>query len=178
MQTTKKWWAAMVFLALSTLTWGEHAFGLERDAVELRQINCIATAIWHEARSESEIGQAAIAWVIMNRVQNGFADSPCAVVFQTHTIYNKEINKRIRVCQFVWHCDSRTRAPNRNSDLWEKIEKIAYDVYVMGTYYGVLPANTVFFHSRFINPRWGYHRVATIGNHIFYSRRPPRKVNT
>ena len=33
-----------------------------------KQIECLATNIYHEARSESTIGKIAVAWVTVNRV--------------------------------------------------------------------------------------------------------------
>lgn len=42
---------------------------------------CLTMAIYHEARSEPLVGQAAVAMVIMNRVaSNKFPDDVCSVV--------------------------------------------------------------------------------------------------
>lgn len=175
MKSTDLLSALRVFLAYSVLTLSGSVWGFEREPTpDWSQIGCIATAIWHEARNESERGQAAVAWVIMNRVSQGFAHSPCSVVYQTHTVYNSQTKTRQRFCQFEWHCNRRVRPPNTETLEWERVQDIAFRVFVAGEYTGVLPPNTVFFHSRTVNPGWRYTRVAVIGNHVFYSRRPVR----
>lgn len=143
--------------------------------VDPKQLDCVATAIWHEARSESITGQAAVAWVILNRVRMGFARTPCSVVYQTHTVYNAERDEHVKSCQFSWHCDPEVGRPNPNSHAYKRIINLAHDVMAHNAYENVIPPTTVFFHSKRVNPKWRYHQVATIGNHVFYSRRPPRK---
>lgn len=47
------------------------------------QIDCIATAVYHESRGESITGQMAVAHVIMNRVNSKrYPNTPCEVVYQ------------------------------------------------------------------------------------------------
>ena len=44
---------------------------------------CLQLAIYHEARGEPELGQIAVAQVILNRVSSEpFPDTPCGVVYQ------------------------------------------------------------------------------------------------
>lgn len=146
----------------------------EVKTVDSRQLDCVATAIWHEARSENVLGQAAVAWVVLNRVRLGFAKTPCAVVYQTHTVYNPNNDTHEKSCQFVWHCDPNTKQPNKNSHAYATIKNLAYDIMANRAYEYIVPPSTVFFHNRTVNPRWRYYKVATIGNHVFYSRRPVR----
>ncbi len=48
-----------------------------------KQINCLATAIYYEARGESTQGQKAVASVVINRVKSPrFPKTPCAVLYQ------------------------------------------------------------------------------------------------
>ncbi len=48
-----------------------------------KQIHCLATAIYYEARGESLQGQRAVASVVINRVNSPrFPKSPCAVLYQ------------------------------------------------------------------------------------------------
>ena len=66
---------------------------------------CLAFNIYHEARSQSTIGQLAVAQVVMNRVDDDrFPDTVCEVVKQavTHKGTNKPILHR---CSFSWWCD-------------------------------------------------------------------------
>jgi spore germination cell wall hydrolase CwlJ-like protein len=46
-----------------------------------KEIDCLARAIYHEARGESEIGKKAVAIVTINRVNNSmFPNSICRVI--------------------------------------------------------------------------------------------------
>lgn len=48
-----------------------------------RALDCLATAIYYEAASESDDGQRAVAQVILNRVRNpAFPATVCGVVYQ------------------------------------------------------------------------------------------------
>ena len=59
---------------------------------------CLAQAVYFEARSEPEEGQAAVAQVVLNRAMSGlYPGSVCGVVFQ-----NQE---RRDACQFSFACD-------------------------------------------------------------------------
>ena len=47
------------------------------------QVECLAQAIYSEARGESAEGKRAVGHVIMNRVKSSkFPDTPCAVIKQ------------------------------------------------------------------------------------------------
>lgn len=51
----------------------------------LSEEECLATAMYHEARGEGELGMKAVAYVIYNRTQNPkWPKSVCGVVLQAH----------------------------------------------------------------------------------------------
>ena len=62
------------------------------------QHNCLTTAIYFESRSESALGQLALALVVLNRAQTS-RSSVCGVVY-------KGAN-RINACQFSFACDGK-----------------------------------------------------------------------
>lgn len=68
------------------------------------QTQCLAQAIYFEARSEPLEGQLAVGQVVMNRVEsNAYPDTTCEVVFQ---------NERMRHrCQFSFACDGKSDRP-------------------------------------------------------------------
>jgi len=136
--------------------------------VDKKQLACMAKNIFYEAGSESIKGQAAVAIVVMNRVNHGFASNPCNVVYQKTIVNNKTI------CQFSWVCEGKGE-PNKNSHRYKVAEQVAYEVMVMNQYTDVVPKSALFFHSINIDPLWPYKKVATIGGHVFYSK---TKVNT
>ena len=136
---------------------------MNTNLVDMKQLNCMATNIYYEAGKESIKGQAAVARVVMNRIQHGFAKSVCAVVYQKTVIEDKII------CQFSWVCEGK-EGPNKNSYRYAVAKQVAYDVMVNGMYKDVVPKSTLFFHAITVNPLWPYKQVAIIGNHVFYSK--------
>ena len=64
------------------------------------QLQCLAKAIYFEARGESEKGQLAVGRVVLNRVESGaYADTICGVVVQG--------SERPNSCQVSFACDGR-----------------------------------------------------------------------
>jgi spore germination cell wall hydrolase CwlJ-like protein len=131
--------------------------------VDAKQIACLAKNIFYEAGHESIQGQAAVARVVMNRVNHGFGKTPCQVIYQ-----KTRIEDRI-ICQFSWVCENKPD-PNKNSYRYKVAEQVAYDVIVNGKYKDVVPGSALFFHNTTIDPMWPYKKVAQIGGHIFYSK--------
>ena len=129
---------------------------------------CLAQAIYHEARGESEAGQLAVANVIINRAfSKKYPSTICGVVFQ-----NADRGKY--KCQFTFACDGRSdmgterAAWNRSIKLAEK----AFAEFQQGERPDVIPGNVLFYHTTAVAPKWShsFRRVAAIGSHIFYSQ--------
>jgi spore germination cell wall hydrolase CwlJ-like protein len=140
--------------------------------IDAKQLACMAKNIFYEAGSESIKGQAAVARVVMNRIQHGFANNPCNVVYQKITVEDRII------CQFSWVCEGKTE-PNKNSYRYKVAEQVAYEVMYLGMHKDVVPKSTLFFHSINIDPLWPYKKVAIIGGHVFYSKakKPKESAN-
>ena len=129
--------------------------------------NCLAQAIYHEARGESAAGQLAVANVIVNRARSSrFPSTLCGVIYQ-----NAE--KGYHRCQFTFACDGRTDAPGERS-AWARSAALAQTVYAefaTGEAVGAVPRSALFYHTTNVRPNWAntYNAVAQIGSHIFYS---------
>lgn len=133
-------------------------------------IRCMATNIYHEAGSEPFMGQVMVARVVMNRIQHGFARNPCAVIYAEHNVpHPDDPNETRRVCQFSWVCEGKD-TPQRN-ETYKQAEDIARRVLTENAWNDIVPNDVLFFHNTSVNPRWAYERVATVGNHIFYSKK-------
>ncbi|MBX9708348.1 MAG: cell wall hydrolase [Caulobacteraceae bacterium] len=123
-------------------------------------VDCLAQAIYYEARSESEEGQAAVAEVILNRARSGrYPRAVCDVVYQ----------RNARTCQFSYTCDGSIGRFPVNRRAWATAERIARDVYG-GRTATILPERSVNYHADYVAPGWGrrLERVRQIGAHIFY----------
>ena len=128
---------------------------------------CLAQAIYHEARGESSAGQLAVANVIVNRARSSkFPSSLCGVVYQGAN------NGRYR-CQFTFACDGRDDAPGERQ-AWARSVSLALDVYAeyaTGEEIGAVPDSALFYHTTNVRPSWAYtySQVAEVGSHIFYA---------
>jgi spore germination cell wall hydrolase CwlJ-like protein len=144
---------------------------VETKIVDAKQLACMTKNIFYEAGSESILGQAAVARVVMNRVNHGFAKTPCAVVYQSHVVEKIVDDEAVKVklCQFSWVCEGKGE-PNINSPRYKQAQQVAYEVMANDAYSDVVPNSALFFHNLTVDPLWPYKQVAKIGNHIFYSR--------
>ena len=136
----------------------EHA-NAERD--------CLAQAIYHEARGESQAGQLAVANVIVNRALSGkFPSTLCGVIYQN-------ADKGRYRCQFTFACDGRADTAGERQ-AWARSAALAetvYAEYVTGKKLGNLPRSALFYHTTAVRPSWSrtFSQIAQIGSHIFYS---------
>ena len=122
---------------------------------------CLALNVYHEARSDSMLGQYAVAHVVMNRVQSDrYPDNVCDVV---HQGYSKGKHK----CQFSWYCDGKPDTPTEHR-AWALASLVAYDV-MIGTVPDVTDGAT-HYHATYVKPYWADHYTKTVqhGSHIFY----------
>jgi len=118
-----------------------------------RELECLAGAIYFEAKSESLVGQLAVGRVIVNRTRSGrFPASYCGVVFQ-HS-------------QFSFIRGNAMPAIARGSRSWRTATAIAQIAHE-GSW--TSPAEgALYFHAARITPNWKLTRVAQIDRHIFF----------
>lgn len=137
---------------------------VDKDALK-RETKCLAEAVYFEARSESEEGQAAVAQVVLNRVKSGlYPASICGVVYQNRHMY--------KACQFSFACEGRSLAITEPAP-WLVAQRIAKAVLDGQTY---LPAvgQSTHYHANYVAPYWSrlLKKTDKIGQHIFYRLRP------
>ena len=149
----------------------EKAFKLKRSEkqkavahrrVKLAEENCLARAVYFEARSESELGQLAVAKVILNRVKDkDYPNTICGVVYQGSGSRNS--------CQFSFACDG---LPDdvKQPGAWTKSKAIAQKALAGDAKVAAISSATNY-HADYVNPRWAksMKRLIKIGRHIFYS---------
>ncbi len=127
---------------------------------QARALDCLAAAIYYEARYESVDGQRAVAQVVLNRVRHpAYPASVCGVVFQG--------SERTTGCQFTFTCDGAlARAPDPEG--WMRARQIAEAALSGHVMKGV--GNATHYHASYVAPYWSpsLMKVATVGAHIFY----------
>ncbi len=118
-----------------------------------RELDCLAGAIYFEAKSESLAGQLAVGHVIANRAASGrFPSSYCGVVYQRSQF------------SFV-RGRSMPYIPRASRD-WQ--EAVAIAKIVDQELHPSPMGRALFFHARRVSPGWKLTRVGTLGNHVFY----------
>ncbi len=130
---------------------GKYSIGAPLD----EQGNCLATAVYFEARGESLEGQLAVARVVMNRAVSGkYPPDWCSVVKQPAQF------SFVRHGEFPW--------VDTGSAAWGRAQAIARLAAA-----NVVPSidqDVLWYHATYVAPSWGHRlsKVEKIGLHIFY----------
>ena len=125
--------------------------------------SCLAQAVYFEARSESVLGQLAVATVILNRAKaENYPSSICGVVYQGAA--------RLTGCQFSFTCDGQPNLPQIDR-AWETALAVTAMALSDDRPVGSVAAAT-FYHADYVTPYWSksMNRLTKIGRHIFYSQ--------
>jgi spore germination cell wall hydrolase CwlJ-like protein len=143
---------------------------------------CLAENIYFESRSDSLAGQAAVADVVLNRLQDKrYPNTICDVVHEgpvteswktrqdpdlpdSERIYNPVRN----MCQFSWYCDGKAEVIT-DKTAWNQAQYIAYQMLYAERYRGITEGAT-HYHADYVNPKWAksLQFVTTIDSHKFY----------
>lgn len=117
------------------------------------EMQCLAGAIYFEARGESLEGQLAVGRVIVNRSKSGrFPASYCGVVYQPS--------------QFSFVRGRSMPAVRTGSRDWQEAMAVAR-IADEGTW--TSPAKgALYFHAARVSPSWRLKRLARVDNHVFY----------
>lgn len=120
-----------------------------------RDLHCLATAIYFEARGESLDGQLAVGEVIINRSESRqFPRDYCGVVAQKG--------------QFSFVRGGTLPSPPQHSAAWHRataIARIAHE-----NLWDSAADDALFFHASRVRPSWASRKLARaqIDNHLFY----------
>ena len=119
-----------------------------------RELECLATGIYFESKSESLAGQLAVGQVIANRANSGgrFPGTYCGVLFQRG--------------QFSFVRGHSLPSVPRASRQWQNA--VAMAKIVDQDLHESSVGKALFFHARYVSPGWRLKRVASVGNHVFY----------
>jgi N-acetylmuramoyl-L-alanine amidase len=139
-----------------------------------RERECLAMAIYHEARGEALMGRVAVAQVIVNRVRSrAYPSTICRVVFQNAHLRNR--------CQFSFACDGVSDRP-REIRAWRDADMLAREVLCASKCAASprIPAvsllsapmrSATHYHATYVRPSWSRKKqsVGRIGTHVFYT---------
>jgi len=133
----------------------------------LAERQCLAEAMYYEARSEGIVGQKAVAEVVFHRMRNrNYPGTICGVVFEGSRLKH--------ACQFSFTCNGDMKRA-KNPQAWAEARLLAAKIMTGAVQLGDITDNATSYHAVYVDPVWADHLIRTvqIGNHIFY-RMPPR----
>lgn len=119
------------------------------------QANCLATAVYFEARGESVEGQLAVARVVMNRAASGkYPPDWCSVVKQPW--------------QFSFVRNGQFPGIDTASAAWGRAQGVAR--LAMANVIPSIDQDVLWYHATYVDPSWGHrlNMVEKIGAHLFY----------
>lgn len=114
---------------------------------------CLAEALYFEARGEGQRGQAAVAEVILNRVDSrAFPSNVCGVINQP--------------AQFSYTIGGKKAI--RNKSAYNRVLRVAEAA--LASTRRDLTGGATYFHTPSVRPAWAhrFQRTVQIGRHIFY----------
>jgi spore germination cell wall hydrolase CwlJ-like protein len=121
--------------------------------------HCLALNVYFESKGESLLGQAAVAWVTLNRVTHSeFPNDVCSTVWQSS--------------QFSWTNDGKSDVPS-DETAWATAQQIVEQV-IQEYGSGRDPVDgATYFHASYVKPDWAqrFERVVRVDGHIFYADR-------
>ena len=127
-----------------------------RDTIAPGEMECLAGAVYFEARSEPLAGQLAVAEVVLNRAASGkYPAGICDVITQRK--------------QFSFIVDGEFPPIDKTTKSWRKavaIATIAHEGLAEE-----VPSTSLWYHADYVAPVWrhGLTKAEKIGAHIFYT---------
>lgn len=137
----------------------------------VKQRDCLATNIYHEAGIEGDQGKRGVAWATLNRVASDkYPDTVCEVVYQANTDEDGDPIKN--ECQFSWYCDGKSDEIKSMSS-WNRSLQIATEVMEEFGREADPTGGAIMYHADYVDPFWvaSYERTVQIDTHIFYRKR-------
>lgn len=125
-----------------------------------RAMKCLSEAVYYESAREPQLGQEAVAQVVLNRLRHpAYPKSVCAVVYQGAA--------RSTGCQFSFTCDGSLRyAPEPG--LWRRAQQVARSA--LDGHVVKAVGSATHYHANYVAPYWAptLVKMKQVGLHIFY----------
>jgi len=125
-----------------------------------RAVQCLSEAVYYEAAREPEVGQEAVAQVVLNRMRHpAYPKSVCGVVYQG--------SARTTGCQFTFTCDGSLRWTPQAA-LWSRAKAVAERA--LAGYVDKTVGSATHYHAQYVSPYWAptLVKMTQVGQHIFY----------
>lgn len=109
----------------------------------MKDLVCMATNLYREARGEPLQGQVAVAQVVLNRAEK-WNKTVCEIIYQKN--------------QFSW------------TNVYKDVKYTLNEMNIVIEAYSAPRVKAMFYHANYVKPYWRkrLQREMTIGNHTFY----------
>lgn len=166
-------------VAAGIVAFGFHAIPEAKAAQEQKQWlteseqMCLRQNVYWEARNQSELGMAAVAWLTFNRVESkNYPNTICGVVKQG--LKNADGSMKRHKCQFSWYCDGLSdKIPSNKVEQQAWLDAIVIADAVTQAWFADHQnpvGESIMYHATSVSPYWktAYTQVVQIDDHIFY----------
>lgn len=120
-----------------------------------RQVECLALNVYYESRGEPVLGQKAVAWVTLNRLDSHqYTNTICDVVYDRN--------------QFSW---TKNKVRVKDKGAYHKSHEVATKVIEEYMQDANDPTKgATMFHATHVSPRWrkSFKKTLSVGAHVFY----------
>lgn len=139
-----------------------------------KQLTCLHDNIYHEARNQPIVGQMAVMYVTLNRVDDHrFPDTICEVVMQgPHRPSWKNLRKLVPIrhqCHFSWYCDGKSDEVTDQA-AYDAIRYMVNEILMGSVKIFDITEGATHYHADYVSPSWANTKTKTveIEDHIFY----------
>jgi len=140
--------------------------------LQAAQSECLAEALYYEARGEGPDGEKAVAEVVLQRTRDrNYPRTICGVVYDG-------VQPNRHDCQFSFACDGTLLRPkDKDGYTWSQVRQLAEKILTGAVKLAGETGHAIAYHSVDAAPAWAdtMLKTAQIGNHIFYRRDPAAK---
>jgi spore germination cell wall hydrolase CwlJ-like protein len=153
--------ASALFMITSIL-----ALSLSAQTLKEEEVDCLAEALYFEARSENLIAQLAVGNVIYKRVKSSkFPNTFCSVVRQSNKTKKGKLIKN--KCQFSYYCDGK-KETIYDVEAYKKAVSISHLVMEGVVIEHIRDA--LYYHASYVRPYWSENKkyLGKVGLHNFY----------
>ena len=170
MQELKNSWLIFIFILgisfpslLSIPSKSRESGGVVVSEYHNKELLCLKSVLWHEARGEPEEGIRAVMSVIYNRKKaKGYPSTFCGVILQDKQFSAFNSNKSLA---------TKPLKPIRELDkeAYRKVSSVAQEA-VQGAFKPVLEEDVLHYAKTSVRNHWTrkFERVIVLGNHSFY----------
>lgn len=170
MQKLKISWLIFIFILgtsfpsfLSVPSKSRESGGVVLSEYYNKELLCLKSVLWHEARGEPEEGIRAVMSVIYNRKKaKGYPSTFCGVILQhkQFSAFNSDKSLATKPLKPIRELDK---------EAYRKVSYVAIQA-VLGTFKPVLEPSVLHYAHVRIKNKWTkkFERVIVLGNHSFY----------